>query len=187
MSDNCTNCGYGEPCNKYVGEKTHCDLKDKSFLNSYKCDEWKEKMEIGPIQVQVFNHPAKNGRRYSADNVEEVIELFKHSHEIFVTNVLQGKEDCSNVEKLLEVDLQRVIGKLKDIEVIDEGFLDLNNKPIITVEAKIKLFDNKPEAKAVKDLIDNGVATFGMRAVCKHNTDESCSISKVISYDLISK
>jgi hypothetical protein len=31
MENNCTNCSFGEPCNKYVGEKTHCNLKTNLF------------------------------------------------------------------------------------------------------------------------------------------------------------
>lgn len=188
MENNCTNCSFGEPCNKYVGEKTHCNLKDKSFINSHKCDEWKENLVSDRMIIQVFNHPSKLGRIYSADSIEDVIKLFGGARQIFVTDVLQGIDEFSALEDAVTLNFDKVIGKIQAVNIKDEGHLGENGKPIFSVEAEVKYFDN-PKSKQVKESIENNKMSFGMRAMCKKDREnEKCYyISQVISYDLIMK
>ena len=188
MENNCTNCSFGEPCNKYAGEKTHCNLKDKSFINSHKCDEWKENLVSNRMIIQVFNHPSKNGRIYSADSIEEVIKLFGGAREIFITDILQGIDKFTTLEDAAKVKFENVIGKIQAVNIKDEGYLGENGKPIFSVEAEVKYFD-KPQSKVVKEGIENNTMSFGMRAMCKKDQEnEKCyNISQVISYDLIMK
>lgn len=188
MENNCTNCSFGEPCNKYVGEKTHCNLKNKSFLNSYKCDEWKENLVSARMIIQVFNHPSKNGRIYSADSIEDVMKLFGNAREIFVTNSLQGIDKFANLEDAAKVKFENIIGKIQSVNIKDEGHIGENGKPIFSVEAEVKYFD-KPQFKVVKEGIENNTMSFGMRAMCKKdlNNENYDVISQVISYDLIMK
>ena len=188
MENNCTNCSFGEPCNKYVGEKTHCNLKDKSFINSHKCDEWKENLVSDRMIIQVFNHPSKNGRKYSADSIEDVMKLFGGAREIFVTDGLQGIDKFDNFMDGMKLDFEKVIGKIQNIDIKEEPHLGENGKPIFSVEAEVKYFD-KPKARQVKESIENNAMSFGMRALCRNDfkNEKYVVISQVISYDLIMK
>ena len=188
MENNCTNCSFGEPCNKYVGEKTHCNLKDKSFINSHKCDEWKENLVSDRMIIQVFNHPSKNGRKYSVNSIEEVIKLFGGAREIFITDISQGIDKFTNLEDAAKVKFENVIGKIQNITVKDEGYLGENGKPIFSVEAEVKYFD-KPKARLAKEGIENNTMYFGMGALCSNDSKhtEHFKINQAISYDMIMK
>jgi hypothetical protein len=138
--------------------------------------------------IQVFNHPSKNGRIYSANSIEEVIKLFGGAREIFINDILQGIDKFTNLEDAAKVKFENIIGKIQSVNIKDEGHIGENGKPIFSVEAEVKYFD-KPQSKVVKEDIENNTMSFGMRALCSNDLEhtEHFKINQVISYDLIMK
>ncbi len=135
-------------------------------------------------RIQIFNHPAINGRIYTAKTKEEVFEYFNKKNGLLLTSQDQPlieKRDFSIVN-------DKIIGKFENIEVIDTGNIGYNEYPIFEVYAEIKDDSELSEKfKPYKEMYENSIATFGMRAIGTVSKDSVVTLERVICFDMITK
>ena len=97
------------------------------IANMESCEPKQEK-----IRLQIFNHVSRNGHIYIADTKEDVLKVFgkfiDQKAPLCLTDQLQGPDfDRKNMspddyrEEFGVVNLQRVAGIFKDIEIVETG------------------------------------------------------------------
>ena len=136
------------------------------------------------VQLQIFNHPSKNGIIYSAESQDEVFDFFNKKFGLFLTS-----QDQTLIEKTDNViDMSKIIAKFDNIEVKDTGDIGYNGYPVFEVFAEINEDSSFNEKfKPYAELLENNTATFGMRAVGTVSKDSVAKIEQVICIDMITK
>ena len=136
------------------------------------------------VRLQIFNHPSKNGRIYSAKSQDEVFDFFNKKFGLFLTS-----QDQTLIEKTDNaIDMSKIIAKFDNIEVKYTGDIGYNGYPVFEVFAEINEDSSFNEKfKPYAELLENNIATFGMRAVGTVSKDSVAKIEQVICFDMISK
>lgn len=151
------------------------------------------------ILIQIFNHPSRNGRIYVADTKEDVLKVFGNFIEekppLFLSNTNQEFDLNANPEehpddyfkRFSTVNLGKVAGLFKDIEIIETWDIGYNEKPIFEVRGNLKFINNENGSMA-KELINEKVMTIGMRSYGHHKLGfgpKTIELEKVFCFDLI--
>ena len=135
-------------------------------------------------RIQIFNHPAINGRIYTAETKDEVFEFFNKPNGLLLTS----QDQTTIAKKDFGIDEEKIIGKFENIEVVDTGDIGYNGYPIFEVYAEINDDSNLSEKfKPYKEMYENNIATFGMRAIGTVSKDSVVTLERVICFDMITK
>lgn len=163
------------------------------IANMESCESIPEK-----IRLQIFNHVSRNGRIYIADTKEDVLKVFgkfiDQKIPLCLTDQLQGQDFDRKKMTLDEyrnnfgsVDLYRIAGIFKDIEIIETGDIGYNEKPIFEVYGTLGIL-NTPSGKMVGELLKENVCNIGMRSFVVNKNglgSKTFDIEKIVCFDII--
>ena len=152
------------------------------------------------IRLQIFNHVSRNGHIYVADTKEDVLKVFgkfiDQKIPLCLTDKLQGQGVDFDREKMTldeyrnnfgTVDLYRIAGIFKDIEIIETGDIGYNEKPIFEVYGTLGI-KNTPSGKMVGELLKENVCNIGMRSFVVNKNglgSKTFDIEKIVCFDII--
>ena len=136
------------------------------------------------VRIQIFNHPSMNGRIYTAKTKDEVFEFFNKPNGLLLTS----QDQTIIAKKDFSIATDKIIGKFENIDIVDTGDIGYNDYPIFEVYAEINDDSNLSEKfKPYKDMYENNIATFGMRAIGTVSKDSVVVLEKIICFDMIIK
>ncbi len=150
------------------------------------------------IRLQIFNHVSRNGHIYIADTKEDVLKVFgkfiDQKVPLYLTDQLQGPDfDRKNMspdeyrDEFATVNLQRVAGIFKDIEIVETGDIGYNEKPIFEVYGTLDI-RNTSSGNMVGELLNEKVCSIGMRSFAIEKNGfgaKTFDIENVVCFDII--
>lgn len=130
-------------------------------------------------RLMIFNHVNANGRIYVAKSKEEIQDLLYK--DLYLTS---GFNQTNNINDIGTVDISKIIGQFKDIEIIETDDIGIDDLPIFEVYGKLRFF-NTPSKEFHKNCFDANIVTIGLRAIGNHTTDKIVNIKQLICWDTI--
>lgn len=146
-------------------------------------------------KLTVFNQIDRNGKVKVANSKEEIENLLTNSNNFghLLTNGLIDEVDESlnseeRFQKQATVDITKIVGKIENIEVIENGS-GFGGLPIYEVYGDIT-FLPKDGSKFVEECFDQNLVTIGIRALGQNRMVDNqivTDITKVICWDTITR
>lgn len=131
------------------------------------------------LRLMIFNHVNSNGKIYVAKSKEEIQNLLYK--DLYLTS---GFDENVDINDFSTVDISKIIGIFKDIEIIETEDIGIDDLPIFEVYGKLRFF-NTPSKDFHKNCFDANIVTIGLRSIVKHISDKIVNIKQVICWDTI--
>ena len=143
-------------------------------------------------KLTVFNQIDRNGKVKVANSKEEIENLLTNSNNFghLLTNGLidESLNSEERFQKQATVDITKIVGKIENIEVIENGS-GFGGLPIYEVYGDIT-FLPKDGSKFVEECFDQNLVTIGIRALGQNRMVDNqivTDITKVICWDTITR
>ena len=143
-------------------------------------------------KLTVFNQIDRNGKVKVANSKEEIENLLTNSNNFghLLTNGLidESLNSEERFQKQATVDITKIVGKIENIEVIENGS-GFGGLPIYEVYGDIT-FLPKDGSKFVEECFDQNLVTIGIRAFGQNRMVDNqivTDITKVICWDTITR
>ena len=146
-------------------------------------------------KLTVFNQIDRNGRVKVANTKEEIENLLNNTNNfghLLTNGQIDETDESSNIENKFNkhsyVDLTRIIGKIENMEIIENG-IGFGSLPIYEVYGDVN-FLPKEESKFAEECFDQNLVTIGIRALGQSRMVDKqivMDITKVICWDTITR
>lgn len=156
-------------------------MKEFGEIANLECLEEVLSKEEEPLRLRlmIFNHVNSNGKIYVAKSKEEIQNLLYK--DLYLTS---GLDENVDINDSCIVDISKIIGIFKDIEIIETEDIGIDDLPIFEVYGKLQFFDT-PSKEFHKTCFDANIVTIGLRSIVKHISDKIVNIKQVICWDTI--
>ena len=131
------------------------------------------------LRLMIFNHVNSNGKIYVAKSKEEIQNLLYK--DLYLTS---GFDENVDINDFSTVDISKIIGIFKDIEIIETEDIGIDDLPIFEVYGKLRFF-NTPSKDFHKNCFDANIVTIGLRSIGNTIHDKIIIPKLLICWDTI--
>lgn len=124
----------------------------------------------------------------NTNDISKISEQFKDNEiqnllykDLYLTS---GLDENVDINDSCIVDISKIIGIFKDIEIIETEDIGIDDLPIFEVYGKLQFFDT-PSKEFHKNCFDANIVTIGLRSIVKHISDKIVNIKQIICWDTI--